>query len=327
MSEGQVLYVRGDDPAVLAQEARGLIARLVGERDPAVVVEEHGAAGGDELDVARLVDAVTTPPFLVDRRVVVLREAGRLSAADAERLAAALEDPPPSVFVVLVASGGTVPQGLVRSVKRLGETHDASVGTGRDRSRWLSEHLRAAPVRLTSGAAGRLGQHLGEDLGRLEGVLDSLAAAYGEGATVDEAALTPFLGEAGSVPPWELTDAIDGGSTEAALAALGRLLGPGGRAAPELVAVLHRHYDQMLQLDGLEMTSPEQAAGHLGVRSTFVAKKALGRTRQLGSERIARAIELIADADLDVKGRSGLPPRVVLEVLVARLSRLGRARR
>ena len=42
-------------------------------------------------------------------------------------------------------------------------------------------------------------------------LVTSLAAAYGEGATVDEARLAPFLGHAGSVPPWELTGAIDDG--------------------------------------------------------------------------------------------------------------------
>jgi DNA polymerase-3 subunit delta len=48
--------------------------------------------------------------------------------------------------------------------------------------------------------------------------------------------------------------------------------------------------------------------------------------RRLGGERIASAIALLAEADLDVKGQTALPPDLVLEVLVARLSRLPRAR-
>ena len=65
-------------------------------------------------------------------------------------------------------------------------------------------------------------------MGRLEGILQTLAAAYGEGAAVDEEHLAPYLGEAGSVPPWDLTDAIDVGDRPAALAALRRMTGPGG---------------------------------------------------------------------------------------------------
>ena len=52
-----------------------------------------------------------------------------------------------------------------------------------------------------------------------------------------------------------------------------------------------------------------------------MAKKALQQSRRLGSTRVAEAINLIAAADLDVRGASGMDPEVVIEVLVARLAR------
>jgi DNA polymerase-3 subunit delta len=67
----------------------------------------------------------------------------------------------------------------------------------------------------------------------------------------------------------------------------------------------------------------------LGLRSAFPAKKALAQSQRLGTIRIARAIRLLAQADLDVRGTTALSGDLVLEVLVARLSRLvrqGRAR-
>ena len=318
--------VRGDDPSLVAQEARSLIDRLVGDRDPALVVEEHGGSSVDDLDAGAVIDAFTTPPFLVDRRVVVVRDAGRLTSGDAGRIVAALADPVPAISLVLVAGGGTVPQSLVKAVSAGGQVVDATVGTGRDRSRWLGEQVREGPVRLSAGAARRLGEHLGDDLGRLSGVLQTLAVAYGEGAAVDEEQLEPFLGEAGAVPPWDLTDAVDEGATAMALATLHRMTGAGGRAAPEIVAILHRHFSNMLRLDGAGVGSGDEAAALLGVRSAFVAKKALAQGNRLGSDRVAQAVGLLADADLDVKGRTALPSEVVLEVLVARLSRLTRAR-
>ena len=316
--------VRGDDPALVAQAARALVERLTAGVDPTLVVEEHG--GAEDLDVAVVVDACTTPPFLVDRRVVVVREAGRLGTADAARLAEALSDPVPSIHLVLVAGGGTIPASLVKIAAASGGVVEAAAGRGRERGRWMAEQLRHAPVKLDPAAARRLEEHLGEDLGRLAGLLESLAAAYGEGASVSVGALEPFLGEAGAVPPWELTDAIDGGDAAGALRALHRLLAA-GRAAPVVVATLHSHFSNMLRLDGADVVSGEDAAALLGVRSPFVAKKALDRARQLGSERIGQAVTLIADADLDVKGMTALPNEVVLEVLVARLARLARTRR
>jgi DNA polymerase-3 subunit delta len=318
--------VRGDDPALVAQAARGLLEQLVGDRDPALVVEEHGGSAIEELDAGAVVDACTTPPFLVDRRVVVVREAGKLNAQGGARLAATLDDPQPSTVLVLVAGGGTVPAGLVKAVADKGQVVDAAVGKGRERGRWFGEQVRGGPVRLEPAALRLLEEHLGDDVGRLAGILQTLGVAYGAGATVDRAQLEPFLGEAGSVPPWDLTDAVDAGSTAQALEALHRLAGPGGRSAPEILGVLHRHFSSMLRLDGADVASGEAAAAVLGTRSAFVGKKAWSQARQLGSERIGQAIGLLAAADLDVKGQSALPPMTVLEILVARLSRLVRQR-
>jgi hypothetical protein len=54
----------------------------------------------------------------------------------------------------------------------------------------------------------------------------------------------------------------------------------------------------------------------------FQAGKALEQVRRLGHDGVARAVELLAGADLDLRGQKSWPPELVMEVLVARLSRL-----
>ena len=316
--------IKGDDPSLVAQAAHGLVETLVGGSDPSLAVEEFGGPGADDLDVGLVIDACTTPPFLVERRVVMVRDAGRLNAAEGARLTAYLEDPLPTTSLVLVGGGGTIPATLAKSVGKVGDVMNTAVGTGKARSQWLAEHLRGAPVRLDGAATAKLGEHLGGDMGRLAGLLDTLAAAYGVGATVKVNDLAPFLGEAGSVAPWDLTDAIDSGDAAKALGLLHRMTGAGELHPLAAVSLLHRHYRQMLRLDGSGVTSPEEAAELLGLRSAYPAKKALAQSRRLGTARIARAINLLADADLDLRGVSALPGELVLQVLVARLSRLVR---
>jgi DNA polymerase III delta subunit len=98
-----------------------------------------------------------------------------------------------------------------------------------------------------------------------------------------------------------------------------------GESHPLVVlALLHKHYRQMLRLDGAGVTTPEQAADVLGIKSSFPAKKALTQAGRLGSSRIARAVQLLAAADLELRGTTGLSGELVVEVLVARLSRLVR---
>ena len=140
-----VYLVKGDDPSLVAQAAHGLVSTLVGDGDFSLVVEEFGGPSADELDIGAVVDACTTPSFLVDRRVVVVREAGRVDTAGARRLAAYLEDPLPTTALVLVAGGGKLPQVLTKAAGSAGEVVDTAVGTGRARSQWLTDHLRSGP--------------------------------------------------------------------------------------------------------------------------------------------------------------------------------------
>ena len=316
--------VRGDDPSLVAQAVSGLLSEILEGRDPDTVVEEHGG-GGEDIDVDQVVDALATPPFLVDRRVVVVRDAGRLVVGDAARLVSWLEEPVPGVVLLLAGGGGGLPASLDKAVTRLGSTVDAAVGTGRARSQWLADQLRRGPVRLDARAAALLGEHLGQDVGRLRGLLDTLASAYGEGASIDEEHLAPFLGDAGSVAPWDLTDAVDAGDAAAALEALSRMLGAGGMHPLAVMGVLHRHVQAMLRLDGAAVTTAEEAAALIGSRSVYPARKALEHGRRLGSARVGRAVTLLAGADLDLRGLSALDNRNVLEVLVARLARLSAA--
>ena len=315
--------VRGDDASLVGQHLHDLLGGLAGDNDLSMVVEELSGSVTDELDVGAVVDALTTPPFLTDRRIVVVRDAGRLVAADAARLAACLDDPLPGVTLVLGAGSGTIPAALVKAIERQGAVIDTAVGTGRARTQWLVDRLHEGPVRLDARAGSRLGEHLGGDVSRMRGLLEALAAAYGEGASIDVERLEPFLGEAGTVAPWDLSDAIDAGDTAVALGALRRLFGAGGFHPLQVLAILHRHYQAMLRLDGSGVTTPDEAAARLGMRSTYPARKALEQSRRLGPAGISRAVTLLADADLDVRGRSGLPSETVLQVLVGRLSRLG----
>jgi len=317
--------VKGDDPSLVAQAVRALLAEVVGDRDHSLVVEEVGGGPGEEVNVGAIVDACLTPPFLIDRRVVVVRDAGRLLTADVPRLVEVVNDPLPTTVLVLAGGGGTVPAPLIKAVTAAGRVIDVSVSRAGDRKAWLHEHLRGVEVKLEPAAADLLGQHVGEDLGRVEGLLGALAAAYGVGARISVDDLRPYLGEAGNVPRYELTDAIDRGDPAQALPVLHRIFEAGGLVPVQVLSTLHHHFANMLALDGGNALSEGEAA-HILSSAPFVAKKALEQSRRLGSAGIAQAINWLAQADLDVKGSSGLPPELVVEILVARLTRQARPR-
>jgi DNA polymerase-3 subunit delta len=313
--------VTGDDPTLIDEAARGKIGEL-SEGDP-MAVEDYG---GDEVDLSAVADSCRTPPFLASRRVVVVRDVGRFSADEVAPLVDYLAEPLETTTLVLVGGAGKPPTRLLDAAKKAGGLVETRVES-RDAKGWVRERAANAGVRLDAAAEALLISHLGEDLSRLLGLLEVVRAVYGEGAKVGIEQLEPYLGDAGAVAPWELTDAIDAGDTASALAVLHRMLGAGDRHPLVVLAGLHRHVSAMMRLDAPGITTEAAAAAALGIakgRSTFPAKKALNQLRRVGPSAVAEMSGLVADAELALKGASALPPELVLEVLVARLCRLAR---
>ena len=255
----------------------------------------------------------------------MLRDVGRFNADDVAPLVAYLADPLPTTELVLVGGGGRLAKSLTDAAKAAGAParNTTPPTRARDRQAWIAAEASTSGVKLSGAAANAIAERLGEDVGRLDGILQTLAATYGGSHQLGPADVEPFLGEGGGVPPWELTDAIDSGSTADALGLLARMSGPGGRHPLQLMAVLHGHYGRLARLDGADATSEAEAAAVLGIKPGFPARKALNQYRKLGGGGVQRAIDLLAAADLDLRGARDLPDDVVMDVLVARLSRLG----
>jgi DNA polymerase-3 subunit delta len=327
-----VVYVEGDDATLVANAVSSLVDDLLGTDDRSLAMEEFG---GEEVDLSAVADACATPPLLSARRIVVVRDVGRFSTDEVRPLLSYVETPLDTSILVLAAGEGTIPAKLLAAVKAAGTVVSTKV-SGRDAPGWVRSQLRDAGLRVDAEAEALIVSHLGEDLGRLPAVVEVLLAAYGGGGdggggggqAMGPDQVLPYLGEAGSVAPWDFTDAIDAGQTEQALLLLHRLLNAGARHPLVVLATLHRHLQGLMRVDSPSVRTEAQAAQAMGIaagRSTYPAKKALTAAGRWGSTGIGDGIGLLADAELALKGASSLPAEAVLEVLVARLCRLARA--
>jgi DNA polymerase-3 subunit delta len=256
----------------------------------------------------------------------VIREVGRFTANQVQPLLDYLEQPLDTSVLVLSGGGGTVPAPLVKAVQKHGEVIDAGTPRGKARTSWVLDKLHDAPVKVDAAAARLIEGHLGEDIARLEPLVTILTAAYGPGAKLGLAQVEPYLGEAGSAAPWDLTDAIDKGDAASAIEQLHRLMNGAGRHPLGIISSLHTHVSRMARLDGAGAASEADAAALLGI-AAYPAKKALNQSRRLGTDSLLRMLTLVADADVDLRGRSSWPDVLILEVLVARLARTGAPRR
>jgi DNA polymerase III subunit delta len=334
-----VHLVTGADPLLRDDAAAALVAELLGSDDRTLAVEEFtipgrgegddGTAEGREGVVGNVVNAASSPPFMTERRIVVVREIGALRAGDVAPLLAYLEAPLDTTELVLVAGGGKTPDALERQLR------DRAAVTAPPATRAadvLAREVEAAGLSLTEAASESVLAHVGEDAGLVPGLVATLQATHGDGDRLDVAEVEPYLGEAGSIPNWDLTNAIERGDISRALAAARRLLTVTSPLQPrplhplQITGLLHGHYRRLLVLDDPAVRTSEDAAAAIGGRtSPRAAGFRLRQTRALGSDGLRRAFDLLAQADLDVKGARAIPADVVVELLVARLAALAPA--
>lgn len=320
--------VTGSDPSLVSEAVAALLTKVVAKADRSLVLEDFS---GDDIEIGAVADACRTPPFLSDRRVVVVRDAGRFTPEQLQPLVEYLAAPLATTRLVVAAGGGQIPTKLVNAFKQspVAEVVTSDVST-KDAHAWVADRLAHAAVKLSAQAATLVEAHLGDDLNRLGSVLGVLETVYGKGARLGPEEVQPYLGRPGAVPPWDLTDAIDRGDTDRALSLLHRLIEAGDRHPLVVLAVLQRHFGNILRVQSPSIASEAQAAEAMGIargRSTFPARKALDAARRLGPTGTGDAVVALADAELALKGKVDWPPELVLEVLLARLCRLSRSSR
>ncbi len=334
MTEAAVVVVKGSDHSLRARALDEVTARLLGDDDPTLALAEaplppaRGRDAGDGGAEARhqalvaALDGARTPPFGTRRRVVVIRSDEALGAGEAELVARYVDEPEPTTALVLELPG-RVPAVLAKSLKSVGAEEVVAGGGRSPTAGVLAERLDSAGLRLDEAARSLVVDRIGEDAARVPALVDLLVSTFGDGASLGADDVAPYLGASGSVPVFELTKAIDAGDVAGSLAVLQRLATSGGMHPLQVMAVLHNHYRRILRLDDPAVRSGDAAVDVVGGHP-YPAKLAWERARRLGTEGIARAYDLLARADADVRGGSGAPDRAVLEVLVTRLAMLSR---
>lgn len=331
-----VVMVKGSDPGLRARALAQTAERLLGDDDPTLALSEttlppqrggEGQESGSEARQTALAAALSgarTPPFGTERRVVVVRSDDGFLADEGEVIAGYLDDPEPTTTLVLEMTG-RVPAALSKAAKAAGVEEIATAGGRNPTAGVLTEQAKQAGLKLHDSARDLIVENLGEDAGRVPALLEVLASAFGEGARVTADDVAPYLGEQGSVPVFELTKAIDAGDVPQALVVLRRLTSAMGMHPLQVMAILHHHFRRVLRLDDPSIRSEDDAVAALGGKvKAYPAKLAWQRARSLGTEGIRRAFDLLADADVAIRGGSGTPDDAVIEVLVTRLAVLSK---
>jgi DNA polymerase-3 subunit delta len=269
------------------------LARLAGELLPPGLAELNTdrvsaptLAGGELAARARQV------PVLSPRRLLIVRDANRLRAAQIEEVLAYLADPNPGAVLVFVDEEED-PQALRRRgfpkvaealARHRGAVRECRSPTGGALERWMQERAARAAKRLSPEAVGALTELAGGTLAALAQEIEKLALFVGERAAIEADDVREIVGSGRMPAIRDLTDALRQGEAAQVLRAFDRLC----REAvplPYVLASLGRELEGSLRAGGDAAFPLDQAA---------------------------RALRALGRADEAIKGGAG-SPRLALE--------------
>ncbi|MBN8590381.1 MAG: DNA polymerase III subunit delta [Anaerolineae bacterium] len=320
--------LHGDDDFGLEQELAAIRKRMGDGPNADLNTDEFD---GTVASVPEVLNAVSSYPFLADRRLVIVRGmlgwitrkgAGDTGKQAVEALLNALPTLPETARLVFVERGALAENSkLVKLARENPAGYEKLFASPSDATGWIMRRAKDAyETEIQPAAAAALAEVTGHDLRRADSELVKLAS-YVDGAhpitEEDVALLTPYVSEA---RVFDMVDAVAEGRAGQALQMLHRLLMEKDQDPFKVYGMIIRQFRLLLTakeylLDG---GYPNQMADALKMNS-FVAKKVAVQSRAFSLAQLDRIYHALLDTDLKMK-TGQLDPTLALDLLIASLA-------
>jgi DNA polymerase-3 subunit delta len=321
-----LLLVYGNDAFRVKERVKEFVAKFIEKHDPTRLnVDELVFAKKDELDIARVADAVTASPFLSAKRMV--RIDGILSYVttkpEAEPWARVLSTIPESSIVVLIDTLSTEKIEKTELFKQLSQRADVHrypmpMLGGVELRAWAQQRAKLHGATMVPAVADALIARVGGDTWRLETEIGKLAAFAGD-APVDLEMIASIVSSEHAEDLFGMIDAVVGGRPAFALKKLTEERLAGADEFP-LFGMLARQIRLTLQVKALLEDRPgagkQDVADAFGIHP-FVAQKVLAEAKRHSFKKI-RGWHTLA-AELDVAMKRGVSADIAVDRLVAAL--------
>jgi DNA polymerase III subunit delta len=257
-------------------------------------------------------------PMMSSRRVVQIKDFGKVREGDEEVLIRYLKNPSPSSVVIFNAADLDKRRGLTKALLEYCLVVDFPALKDGEAMKWIKARLKELKITAEDEALSDLIMLVGTDVQTLQSELDKLASAAGESKRITLAMVEDLIGRSRELSNFELGDQLLSRNRKAALETLHRLL-EGGAEPYMLIGVLAGNFHKLaLAKDALSRGSTADV--FKAVSMPFFKRDAFINTlRRSDADRIAHGLKLIAAADLAIK-TSQATPRLQVEMLVCELA-------
>jgi len=299
--------IHGDDHGRIAERRAGLRARAEGESGAGGLEVIEGDASTPEA-VGLALSAMT---FAMGRRFVVVDGAERWKPAEVDtHVIPALANLAPDTTVAFFAredGRAKVPPGLVKAVTKAGgDVIEQATVKLRELPKWVLGEAKRVGIDLEPAAAQVLVGQVGERQQRLLRELEKLALEHGPGARLTAEDVADAAADSAEIQVWGLVDSLVARDRRAVFLAFLELREQ-GEAVGRLIPLMARRLREVLAIaDRLEAgESPAQVKSSTK-GSPWALDRRIKEARATDPEALRRAIETLADLELQTRGMSDL---------------------
>lgn len=256
-----------------------------------------------ETTITRILDSASTLPAFAQLRMIVVTQADKLFT-ESDALMRYLEQPSPTTVLVFIADKFDGRTKVYKAAQKAGAAFRFARPKPSEMPGLVKQRAERRGVKIEPAAVRMLIDAVGADLGAADRSLELLELYRGEeerAVDADDVATVIFAAKEESV--FELVDAIGTGDREGALALLYRILVVQREPALRVLALVARHYRQLLTTREMldRRVAPAEMASVMGL-PPFVVDKLRRQASRLSVDGLVKGHALIKAADRQLKG-------------------------
>jgi DNA polymerase III subunit delta len=293
----------GEEPYLVERAVKKLLERAV---DPGFRDFNLDIFYGNETKGEEVFTAAQTLPMFADRRVVLIKKAGDLSAPAMEVLLPYLQDPSPGTCFVLQAEKVDGRKKFFAEFKKRGEMVEFKRPYENQLGPYVRDEVRAAGKKIDTAAAELLAYLVGNNLQELMSQIEKLCTFCGKKENIGIDDVKAIVSDTKAESVFEFTDALGARDLPKALRLLTTLMRD-GEAPLKILGGVARQYRQLWQVR--ELLDRKVSAGDIGQAtkiSPYFLKKVIEQARNYQVGELKVVFERMLELDLAFKsgGRS-----------------------
>jgi len=315
---GRILLITGN-AEYLRDRTRAKAVASIKNADAGVNLVEATSVG---VSAAELI-GMTGPSLFSETTAIVLTEIENLADDASDALVDYAANPQDEITIVLVHSGGNKGRGLLQKLRASPSVDEVAVNAPKydnDYAAWVRAEARDRGRKMDDRAAVGLVNAIGKDLRALAGAIDQLALTLADGEPVTSELIDEYFSGRAEIKTYEIADAAFEGNISRALEKV-RWSFENKVSPVFMVAAFASGVRGLASVSASAAMSDGDIAKAHGM-PPFKVKAIRSTLRGWNDVGIAHAIEVIANADTDVKGGAAdagwVIERLVIDVAKAR---------